>query len=570
MFAAYGVTSTIAIGVVMLVACLTVRSSGEEVQAQTVDLLTEQVIANTLASSEHAAITLSKKLEHLQDVVSLLVEATRDRIVGYPGNGWEDDRHVPFFETFTGRNVYPLKSDSLPLDWNISRNVNQSNYQEHLQDRYTWYSDPITTANAVYRVQGECDPSETDPAAKTYYENCTDANNDVVIGGVVQPTSTSRYLKEKSADLAVFLKPIFESHPDVKNSGIYFANSGAGGSLAYPGSTRNGLSSYESIGCEWMREINPNTGSPDGTEEEIQRCHPKGSQVPGREYNPLERQWCRDQALSPGKTQIAGPYVEAFTGLWLLTVGEAVFDKMTGHFLACTLLDVSIAQMTEVLRTLHSEEDADAIAMVRWEDGTIVSSNKWNTSAANQTMNVVELDFMDMKTFDHLRSLADFTSQWDPVELRQVFKKNVLSRNGKLVAAFPIPTPPLVYDSTYRPEFMVIQTAGDKIYNFIDETESSIHEEVHMLYYAMISIGLLGLAVVLIDSWTVASFLTHPLQWMMLVARRIIQSDDGVGESIYANDDDKSFLRCTPKTEITLLVSEFQSIIQGFSGDGPA
>ena len=569
MFAAYGVTSAIAIGVVMIVAMLTVRSSGEEIQQHTRDLLREQVVASTLASSEHAANTLSKKLENLQGVASLLVQATRDRIVGYPGSGWEDDRHVPFFDTFTGRNVYPLKSDSLPLDWNISRNVDQSNYQEHLQDRYTWYSEPITTANAVYRVQGECDPSETDPASNAYYENCTDANNDIVTGGVVQPTSTSRYLKEKSADLAVFLKPLYESHPDVKLLGIYFANSGAGSSVAYPGTTRKGLSSYRSIGCEWMREINPNTGSPYGTEEEIQRCHPKGSQVPGREYNPLERQWCRDQALSPGRAHIVGPYKGAFTGLWLITVGEAVFDKMTGHFLACTLLDVSIAHIADIVSTLQAEEGAD-VAMARWEDGTIVSSNKWDTNAAEKTMNVVELEFMDMETFDHLRSLVDFTSQWDPVEVRDVFRENVFKRNGKLVAAFPIPKPPLVYDSIYRPEFMVIQSVGEEIYSLIDETESSIHEEVHMLYYATISIGLLGLAVVLIVSWTVASFLTHPLQWMMRVARRIVQSDDEVGGSIYANDDDKPFLRCTPKTEITLLVSEFQSIIQGFSGDGPA
>ena len=63
-----------------------------------------------------------------------------------------------------------------------------------------------------------------------------------------------------------------------------------------------------------MRQANPNTGLPYATDDEISRCHPEGAQVPGREYNPLERKWCRDQALKPYSTTCVGPYVDAFCG----------------------------------------------------------------------------------------------------------------------------------------------------------------------------------------------------------------------------------------------------------------
>ena len=194
----FGVSSAIAIGVVILATALTAKSVGENIKSQARELLEGQVIANTRASSEHAADTLSTKFDNLGKVVSLLAELTTDRIVGYPDDQWETDEHVPFLDTLSGKNVYPILTDTLPPDWNITMNVNESNYQEHVQDRWPWYSRfPISTASAAYRFQGQCDPEENDPAAATYYKNCTDANNDYSTGGVVQPTSTNRYLAER-------------------------------------------------------------------------------------------------------------------------------------------------------------------------------------------------------------------------------------------------------------------------------------------------------------------------------------------------------------------------------------
>jgi len=578
LFVSFGVSSAIAIGVVVLVATLTAKSSGESVKTQARELLRTQVIANTRASSEHAADTLSKKFENIEGVVSLLGELTKDRIVGFPSQDWQNDAFVPFFDTVSGTNVYPIVTEPLPPDWNITVNVNPQNYHEHVQDRWDWYVNnyPMSTASAAYRIQGACDPDETNPKAPTYYENCTTANNDFSTGGVVQPTEFSQQLADKAADLAVFLKPLYETHSDVKHVGIYFGNSGAGSSLVYPGYHINGTSSYVSGGCDWMREINSNTGLPYGTEQEIARCHPNGTRVPGREYNPLERQWCRDQALNPYKTEIVGPYLDAFiSDLWLLTVGKAIFDRMTGHFLGCTLLDVSISHIADILSSVQVNDFAD-IALLRWDDGTVVFASQWNTSNTVETIHAEDLHFCDKRTFHNLQALVDFekfwdASEWNATEIKERFRENTYNENGQLLAALPIPDPPEEYDPSYRPEFIVIQAVGEEIYGLINEMEASIDEDIVWLYVATISIGCVGLTIVLLVSWIVAVYLTRPLNWMMDVCQRIVHhSREKSDDSIYGDEEEKPLIRCTPKTEITALVSEFQSIIENFSGNGPA
>ena len=573
LFVSFGATSAIAIGVVMLVATLTAKSSGDSVKSEVRKLLRDQVIANTRSSSEHAADTLSKTFENLEGVVSLLAEVTSDRIVGYPDEGWQIDKFVPFFDTISGENVYPFLTDPLPPDWDIDLNVNENNYQEHVQDRWPWYADhyPLSTASAAYRIQGACDPDETDPNSRTYYENCTAANNDFSTGGVVQPTKINRYLADKASDLAIFLKPLYESNTDVMRTGIYFANSGAGSSLVYPGYHIDGRSNYTSDGCDWMRAINPNTGQPYGTEEEIARCHPKNTTVTGREYNPLERKWCRDQAQNPNKAEIAGPYPDAFIkDLWLLTIGMAIFDRITGHFLGCTLLDVSIAHIAKVLESIQLDEFTD-IALVRWDDGTVVYSNQWNTSVAEKTIDVADLEFCDGLTFNNMKKLVDFEKPWNATEIKDIFRSNIYNSGGQLLAAFPIPSAPEEYDRFYRPDFIVVQAVGEEIYHLIDETEASIDKDLVCIYVATIVIATVGLAIVLLVSWVVAVYLTRPLNWMMDVCRRIVHhSSEKSDGSIYGSEDEEPLMRCTPKTEITSLVLEFNSIIQGFSGDGPA
>jgi hypothetical protein len=134
-------------------------------------------------------------------------------------------------------------------------------------------------------------------------------------------------LEQKAADIAIFLKPLWEAEPSAIMASVFFHNSGAGAATTFPSFKANSAMQYPSSGCDWMREINPYTGEPLGTEEEIARCSPAGTLVHIREYNAMERLFCHDQARHPGETRIFGPYLDSVWGQWRLTVGQAVFDR---------------------------------------------------------------------------------------------------------------------------------------------------------------------------------------------------------------------------------------------------
>ena len=106
-----------------------------------------------------------------------------------------------------------------------------------------------------YFQQGACDPNAKSASA-SYFPDCTmGLNNNVTTGGIVQPTTTNAKLYEKSADLAVLFKPLFEAMPDAITVAMHFANSGAGSVVSYPGMTRADevLGKHTSLGCGWMR-----------------------------------------------------------------------------------------------------------------------------------------------------------------------------------------------------------------------------------------------------------------------------------------------------------------------------
>ena len=80
----------------------------------------------------------------------------------------------------------------------------------------------------------------------------------------------------------------------------------------FPGFVVDNSQGYTSIRCDWMNATNAVKASSStiGTAAHIARCHAAGEQIAnGREYNPMERGWCRDQALNPGRDMSDGPYV---------------------------------------------------------------------------------------------------------------------------------------------------------------------------------------------------------------------------------------------------------------------
>jgi hypothetical protein len=185
----------------------------------------------------------------------------------------------------------------------------------------------VSTASAAYFIQGSCDP-RAKHGSPGYLENCTDANNDIKTGGRIQPTIVNEWLHEKASDLGVLLKPIFEAESDAILVGIYFVNMGAGATVHFPGFIRHRHGdSYESQGCDWMRQMNPHTGEPFGRDEEIARCHPNGTIVPQHKYNPNERAWFRDCVLQSENVRWFGPYGSSVDGIPSITVSRSIFDR---------------------------------------------------------------------------------------------------------------------------------------------------------------------------------------------------------------------------------------------------
>jgi hypothetical protein len=319
------------IAIVVSLAVTFAHRAGVEVQDRANRVLEEQVITKFASSSSYVAEQITAYMESSQGAVQLMAEVTRDRIVGYPKPGWEEDLFVPFFDTESQSNKYPLKSPPPPLDWNITPNVNEKNMNEHLYGRLEYLSAAIargiSTASGVYHFQGSCDPNADDPAALGYQANCTDLNNDIDAGGILQPTSTNKWLHQKAGDLAVLMKPLFEAQPDVMLAGVYFVNSGAGSTLWYPGH-KIATGAYTSNGCDWMSQTNPYTNEPFATDEEIARCHPKGEPVPVREYNPLERVWFKECVENHGEFSWHGPYNAFSGGFRMVSVCRSVFDRM--------------------------------------------------------------------------------------------------------------------------------------------------------------------------------------------------------------------------------------------------
>jgi hypothetical protein len=285
----FGSASLILLAAILALAIISVIQAGEIVQQHSHDLMLNQVTNRMVTNSRYVAETFSAYLEDLKGIVEIASQMVQDRIVNYPFQGWEEDEFVPFLDMESGKRMYPLKSPFLPMDWQVVNNVNESNVQEHLQER-SEYATEILPLSSVpsYFVQGACNPNEFNKTAKFHYANCTDANNDWRTGGIVRPTSVHAGIYEKAADLGVLLKLLYEAQDDLFVAGIFFKNAGAGSVLLYPGPSETWgamAHGYVSDGCDWMREINPHSGKPFGTEDEIARCHPAGTVVKPREVS---------------------------------------------------------------------------------------------------------------------------------------------------------------------------------------------------------------------------------------------------------------------------------------------
>ena len=149
-----------------------------------------------------------------------------------------------------------------------------------------------------------------------------------------------------------------------------------------------------------------------------------------------------------------GPYLDAFEhDSVLFAVGRAVFDRVTNEFIACTLADVSIKELTRSIEIFKIQNTSE-IHFVKWDDATVVASSKWTVKNSSSMTTLFDIDsgvsvalFSDMKQ-QFTKSLKDNRdqSQSSPVH----------HSDEDVFAMYPVPVPPKTYDPDYVPEFTII------------------------------------------------------------------------------------------------------------------
>ena len=577
----FGFVSITMISFVMVVCIAVAILSGQNVNKETVDTFDALTLRIEGKTVRYMAEFLTYRLIP-DDLVDIVWEMTRDRMAGYPSSpGYAEDNHVPFFDVDSGTNRYPIVFPPLPLPWQLKNNVNNDNYKEHIHDRWQWYIAHggelgLSTRSAMYLMQGICDPNATDTSTG---ENCTEANNDLRTGGSVAPTETNALLHRKSADLSPALKAMYEYHQDVKSLGIAFANDGAGSAVQFPHYEIHTHGFYTSEGCDWMRQ--PNPFAPErsiGTERMIKRCHPAGARVSYRNYNPMEQGWCQQQAIEPSKVHSDGPHIDpSWYGrdeqLWSLIVGRSIYDRVTSEFIGCIRINVVLEFLKQVLLESRVTESSHATVVKCDHDGTVIASSAWKMATKNETITIDALNVgVTKETYSELMNLVNYDEPWETSDLRKAYEAFVVEQDGFTIGAYPMPPPPASYDPTYKPAFFAIKSINSEdVFGQLYSSQEWVDNKVEGLVNLSFLIGIIGIVTVLLITAMVANRLTSPLRFMNEVATEIVNTyinnnEDGIAFS----QPTKYASCCTPKTEVSEVVAEFQKMIGRFSGTANA
>jgi HAMP domain-containing protein len=564
----FGTINAVTVAFVVAICIVVSGLAGKYVKDTYETSYVEYMTENAGLSARYLAESLDQRLM-LFNVADIMYEATQDRFAGYPN---ESDDKVPFFDVDSQTRKYPISAQPLPLDWQIEQYMNEKgNFEEHFQNRDYYNNRTVSTASGMFFMQGACDPSITDIYADTFWQNCTDANNDISTGGVVAPSLMTEHIHRKAKDLTPLLKALFESREEIRDLGVYFANSGAGASVSFPYYPLPGSSTYVSVGCDWMNETNPRDASRMiGTQEMIGMCHPAGEEVSTRLYNPLERGWCRDQALSPDRLLFATGRNAWENDEWLFSVGRAVYDRLTKDFVACIFVGISLGAIDEELAESRIVPGSE-LSVVLWDkNGTIISSSGLDASQ-NRSLTIYEASLgLTKESYEELYNLVDFGSQWDPTEVRSKYGNFTSEDDNYFVASYPMPPIPDNYDDTYEPLlFIIVSTSTDTVSSIVDVMNYTVDKKVRDVNKFSIIAGAIGLAVATLIIFMMSSMLTLPLKSMNKVAQEIVDNFGVPSEEKRIEGSEQKISKeasCTPRTELSEVVKEFNKMVTSFSG----
>jgi len=567
LFSSFGLAAFVSLFVVVISSCYLVSYSGQKLIHRSNVLMVDQVKNRLVSSSELFAV--AGRLQFAEETLEIMVEAIRDRIAGYPTmEGWEIGKYVPFEAdvegpdgTTTKQRVYPLNQPPVPLDWQITRDIEVDGIDDpflnqKLKDHPTAIS---STKSAHYRIPGG------------FYSEAS-----ALPMSVTMDLLKDDGLYQSTGDLSVMLKSLYESLPEALTIEINFFNGGSGTTLQFPATATDDetfVGTYVTEGCDWMNStINPYTGRIYASES---MCAPKGTVVPLRLRNPMESLAVKSaiehtsmqfdnyagesnagsvgettvpptnsQRAKRDKVQVAlvkweGPYISRKDNKNpILSASKVVYDRVTGELIGVVTIEFLESGLAMDLQRRTLDDDSDLFLVM---NGGALSGTIVGTTPGAQHKVFEKLPEFDKIASNLQKDYYDRIPEWE--EWRNATDGTIpepepLSTNyftstdegGFLVS---VPIPPIPKYPWDEPNYVAISFAVQKIpptiFGEIDYFEDRVRKDIKKSIVLCVLLGVFGLAIVLCILAVMSNVLTRPLTWLNIVARKVINNDAQTG-----------------------------------------
>jgi hypothetical protein len=263
---------------------------------------------------------------------------------------------------------------------------------------------------------------------------------------------------------------------------------------------------------------------------------------------------------------MTGPVNHTGGYLQIHRIGKAVFDRMSGELISCIGFGVGKVNIDKILQ--HSKIHCSAQRVVVWyKDNTVFTSSLSDVVGDRQL--VSDTGFISEKNLARLRQGLDNYGNWTSENMRE--GRVVLSDDGTLYTAYPVPVPPNKSDDTYEPLFLIINSVDlNHVCSAPDRFDDDINNDIQGIYLVSGLVGIFAISFIVFILWFVSCSLTQPLLWMKHVSWSIVNQNDRGSSNEFHYNEHPSAVKFRPRTEVSELVEEFQNMIEGFSGEGPA
>eukprot|EP00537_Pseudo-nitzschia_pungens_P004689 CAMPEP_0172374480 /NCGR_PEP_ID=MMETSP1060-20121228/55972_1 /TAXON_ID=37318 /ORGANISM="Pseudo-nitzschia pungens, Strain cf. cingulata" /LENGTH=2064 /DNA_ID=CAMNT_0013101175 /DNA_START=277 /DNA_END=6471 /DNA_ORIENTATION=+ len=596
LFSSFGLAAFCSLFAVAISSCFVVYYSGEKLIGRSRLLMYEQV--ENRVSSSVQLFSVAGRAKYVEECTQILVESVRDRIAGYPTmNGWETGKYVPFESNVerpdgerTKKRMYPLNEPPVPLDFQISRDIEVDGIDDPSIDwRLKKYPEVVSsTKTSSYKIPGRFETEENGPSmSKTMDALKDDA------------------LYQTTGDLSVMLKSMFETFDELLMIEINFFE---GSSLQFPALADNSSlldsGTYVTKGCDWTTELrNPFTGKPYATKSP---CHPPGTVLPLRRRHAMEDETVGD-AMQYTATQFAiaakqeqrqssrtmedseqltemnannditktnnitsdstasvqpnnsqrrkrekvvdnlvkwsGPVVSSkHNETNVLKTSKAIFDRVTNEFIGVIIMEILESKLAEDLKRRTLDDDSDVYLIFNDENnvhggvlnGLIVGSTPGAEHKVHHFFPAAE--FEEIKA-DLQRTYFDRIPKWEewrnnPATIQKPERLPTTyftrTKNGGFLASVPVPpTPEFPWNNSfYDPMAFAVQKINPNVFGDFYEFEDQVKQDVKKNIILCISLSFFGLVLILSILAVMTKILTRPLTWITIVARKIINNSD--------------------------------------------